>query len=133
VDGNGSAGSTPDSGPNSPPINLVGGTSQSGSGGGTPQHEDGSGSGGSPYGNSTYGSNGPCDLTLYSSPSLPNISLGKPIPTNSVKQVLSRYVNSKDNSLKTKKIINQNHQNILFIYRKTNCPQYQRLKPDPHY
>ncbi len=49
MDGSGSAGSTPDSGPNSPPINcgIVGGTPQSGSGGGTPQHDDSGGSGGS--------------------------------------------------------------------------------------
>lgn len=88
MDGSGSAGSTPDSGPNSPPINMAGSTPHSGSGGGTPQHDESGGGGGSPYGNSTYGptnSASVCDLTLYSSPSLPNISLGKPIPPNSVK------------------------------------------------
>jgi hypothetical protein len=89
ADGSGSAGSTPDSGPNSPPIGaVVGGTPRSGSGDRTPQHDDGSGGGGgSPYGNSAYGppsSASVSDLTLYSSPSLPNISLGKPIPPNSV-------------------------------------------------
>ncbi|ODM95857.1 Histone deacetylase 4 [Orchesella cincta] len=86
--GGGSAGSTPDSGPNSPPIScgIAGGTPHSGSGGGTPQHDEGGGGGGSPYGNSSYGptnSASVCDLTLYSSPSLPNISLGRPIPPNS--------------------------------------------------
>lgn len=91
MDGSGSAGSTPDSGPNSPPIHSVaGGTPHSGSGGGTPQHDEGGGGGGSPYGNSTYGptnSASVCDLTLYSSPSLPNISLGRPIPPNSVRRM----------------------------------------------
>ncbi|XP_021950549.1 histone deacetylase 4 isoform X4 [Folsomia candida] len=101
MDGSGSAGSTPDSGPNSPPINCgIVGTPQSGSGGGTPQHDDSGGSGGSPYGHSAYGpTNSVCDLTLYSSPSLPNISLGarvphsltlgRPIPPNSQESKLA--------------------------------------------
>lgn len=104
VDGSGSAGSTPDSGPNSPPINCgIVGTPQSGSGGGTPQHDDSGGSGGSPYGHSAYGpTNSVCDLTLYSSPSLPNISLGarvphsltlgRPIPPNSVRFLISQQL-----------------------------------------
>ena len=80
AEGSGSAGSTPDSGPNSPPISssgVIGLKARSGSGDRTPQHDDGSGGGGgSPYGNSAYGppsSANVSDLTLYSSPSLHNI------------------------------------------------------------
>lgn len=67
------SGSTPDSGQSSPPNGLPASRSSSGS---TPIHEEG---GGSPYGALGGGGQGSCsDLTLYSSPSLPNISLGRP-------------------------------------------------------
>ncbi|XP_069990018.1 histone deacetylase 4 isoform X12 [Penaeus vannamei] len=67
------SGSTPDSGQSSPPNGLPASRSSSGS---TPIHEEG---GGSPYGPHGGGGQGSCsDLTLYSSPSLPNISLGRP-------------------------------------------------------
>lgn len=64
------AASTPDSGQSSPPNGLPSRSSS----GSTPIHEEG---GGSPYGGA--GGQGSCsDLTLYQSPSLPNISLGRP-------------------------------------------------------
>lgn len=69
------SGSTPDSGQSSPPNGLPTSRSSSGS---TPIHEE---DGGSPYGPGlTAGTGqGSCtDLPLYSSPSLPNISLGRP-------------------------------------------------------
>ena len=66
------AASTPESGQSSPPNGHTASRSSSGS---TPIHEEGRGS---PYGRAS-GAQGSCsDLTLHQSPSLPNISLGRP-------------------------------------------------------
>lgn len=108
AEGSGSAGSTPDSGPNSPPIGgIVGDSVRSGSGGGTPQHEDGGREGGSPYRNAYGAQNSVCDLSLYSSPSLPNISLGRPIPPNAVNK-LSHFSRTF--------IVIKNNANATFIF-----------------
>ncbi|KAF2365725.1 Histone deacetylase domain [Trinorchestia longiramus] len=76
--------STPDSGQSSPPNGIPTSRSSSGS---TPINEEGSGAPGSvPYNTLDGGSTAPqgscSDLTLYSSPSLPNISLGRPPHTS---------------------------------------------------
>uniref|UniRef100_T1JB29 Histone deacetylase n=1 Tax=Strigamia maritima TaxID=126957 RepID=T1JB29_STRMM len=64
--------STPDSGPNSPPSSSIIPTSRSSSGSTSIQEDPN----GSPYSSVGQGSFG--DLTLYSSPSMPNISVGRP-------------------------------------------------------